>query len=256
MAEELDVPAELVHLSVDGAVAHITLDSPRNRNALSRQLVSELFERLESVRDDPSIKVVLLSSSGRVFCSGADLSEAAAGSMQEGAQRIIALQRLILTLPQTVVVRLDGPVRAGGIGIVAAADVVLASREANFAFTEVKLGLAVAIISLTVLPRMTSRGAALTLLGGESFTADEAVALGLVTTAVPAEELDGAVTTLLGQIQTGASQGLRETKRLLNRDVVASIDARGDEMAELSAGLFGSDEAREAMTAFLGRGKA
>ena len=148
---------ELVHLEVADDVATITLDSPHNRNALSQQLVRELYERLQAAEADPAAKVVVLRSSGRVFCSGADLSEASTVGMEEGARAMVRMQRQIVALDKPVVTVLAGPVRAGGIGIVAASDIVLAAEEANFALTEVKLGLAPAVISLTVLPRLTSR---------------------------------------------------------------------------------------------------
>lgn len=248
-------PAELVHLEVDGPVATITLDSPHNRNALSRQLVTELVEHLATAGDDESVRVVLIRSSGRVFCSGADLSEASTGGMEEGTRAIVALQRQLLTLPKPVVTEVAGPVRAGGIGIVAASDVAIVSTEATFALTEVKLGLAAAIISLTVHHRMSPRAAALTTLGGEVFTGEQAAAYGLVTAAVPAGDLDAEVRRTCESLATGAAQGLRESKRILNRDLVERLDERGEELAALSASLFASDEAREAMTAFLSRAR-
>ena len=246
---------ELVHYAVADAVATITLDSPHNRNALSRQLVTELFERLERAGSDPDVKVVLVRQEGRVFCSGADLSEATTVGMAEGGRRIVELQRLIVTMDKPVVVRVSGAVRAGGIGIVAASDIAVSADNATYALTEVKLGLAAAIISLTVHARMSPRAASLTTLGGETFSGAEAAAYGLVTTAVPADRLDDSVATVCAQLATGAAQGLRESKRILNADLVRRIDAQGDEMAELSARLFASDAAREAMTAFLNRKK-
>lgn len=248
-----ETPVELVHYAVADDVATITLDSPHNRNALSRRLVTELAAALERAGADDSATVVVVRAAGRVFCSGADLSEAAAGSMEEGALAIVALQRQVLTLPKPVVVRLHGAVRAGGIGLVAAADVVVAAEDATFALTEVKLGLAPAAISLTVLPRMTSRAASLTALSGEVFSGAQAAAYGLVTTAVPAADLDAELDRVVASLVTGAPQGLRETKALLTRDLVEHLDARGPEVAALSARLFGSEEAREAMTAFLSR---
>lgn len=252
---EAPVPAELVHYEVEHQVATITLDSPHNRNALSRQLVTELFARLEAADADESAKVVLIRAEGRVFCSGADLSEASSGGMEEGARRVVDLQRLIVTMDKPVVTRVYGAVRAGGIGIVAASDIAIAADDATFALTEVKLGLAAAIISLTVHDRMTPRAASLTTLGGEVFTGAEAAAYGLVTTAVPAESLDDEVARVCACLATGAAQGLRESKRILNRDLVARIDAHGDELAELSARLFASEAAHVAMTAFLSRKK-
>ncbi len=248
-----DAPAELVRYAVADAVATITLDSQHNRNALSRRLVTELFAHLETAEADDAVRVVLIRAEGRVFCSGADLSEASAEGMQVGARRIVDLQRLVVTMSKPVVTRVHGAVRAGGIGIVAASDIAIAADEATFALTEVKLGLAAAIISLTVHHRMNPRAAALTTLGGEVFGGREAAAYGLVTTAVPGDALDAEVARVCASLATGAPQGLRESKRILNRDLVARIDAHGEELAALSARLFASDEAREAMAAFLSR---
>lgn len=244
---------ELVHYDVTDGVATITLDSPHNRNALSRQLLGELFEALDRAALEPEARVLLLRSADRVFCSGADLSEAAGDGMVEGTRALVDLQRRLVTHALPVVTRLAGPVRAGGLGIVAASDVVLCSEEVTFAFTESRLALAPAVISLTVLPRLTSRAAAETFLTGRSFDAAEAAAMGLVTRAVPAGGLDLAVAQVCTELKQAHPQGLRETKALLCRELVDHIDAHAEEMATLSARLFGSDEAREAMTAFLSR---
>ncbi len=246
---------QLVQYEVVDGVATITLDSPHNRNALSRQLVTELFDSLDRADDDPGVRVVLLRSADRVFCSGADLSEAAEDGMEEGARALVALQRRILAHRCPVVTRLAGPVRAGGLGIIAASDVVVCSDDVTFAFTEVRLALTPAVISLSVLPRLTSRGAAESFLTGRSFGAAEATAMGLVTRAVAPDVLDDEVATVCADLAKGHPQGLRETKMLLARPVLDHLDANAEEMAALSARLFGSDEAREAMTAFLNRKK-
>jgi enoyl-CoA hydratase/carnithine racemase len=246
---------ELVHYDLVDGVATITLDSPHNRNALSRQLLTELFDALDRAEADTSARVLLIRSAHRVFCSGADLSEASQGGMEEGTRALVALQRRIVTHDRPVVTRLAGPVRAGGLGIVAASDVVLCSDEVTFAFTESRLALAPAVISLTVLPRLTSRAAAETFLTGRTFDAAEAADMGLVTRAVPADQLDEAVTEVCAELAKAHPQGLRETKALLARGLVENIDAQAEEMSALSARLFGSDEAREAMTAFLTRKK-
>ncbi|WGL52727.1 enoyl-CoA hydratase family protein [Nocardioides sp. BP30] len=250
--------SELVHYEVVDAIATVTLDSPHNRNALSAQLIGELIERLERAEADDAVKVVVLAATGAVFCSGADLSEASAGAPGDAAQgprAIVRLQRLIVSHAKPVICRVQGAVRAGGIGLVAAADVAVAADTASFALTEVKLGLAPAAISLTVLQRLSSRAAAYTFLTGERFGAADAASMGLVTSAVAAEDLDTEVARIGAELVTGSAQGLRETKRLLNSDLLAGIDARAEEVTELSARLFGSDAAREAMLAFLARGK-
>ena len=175
---------------------------------------------------------MLLRSADRVFCSGADLKEAGAGGMQQGARALVALQRTIVAHPKPVVTRLAGPVRAGGLGIVAASDVVLCSDDVTFAFTESRLGLAPAVISLTVLPRLTSRAAADTFLTGRTFAAAEAAAMGLVTRAVPPDELDAAVEQACEDLRLAHPQGLRETKALLAGDLLRRIDAQAEEMAD------------------------
>jgi len=244
---------ELVHYRVDGAVASLVLDSQDNRNALSRQLVRELYDGLDRAAGDDDVRVVVVRAEGRTFCAGADLSEAGTDGMEQAAGVIVELQRRIVTLPKPVVARVHGNVRAGGIGIVAAADIAISADDATYAFTEVRLGLAPAAISLTVLPRMTDRSAALTFLTGDVFTGRDAERTGLVTRAVPEPELDGAVEDVCASLAEGDAQGLRETKRLVSRHLVERIDEHGPALAKLSARLFGSDAARAAMRAFLDR---
>jgi len=244
---------ELVQLDVNDGVATITLDSPHNKNALSQQLTGELLERLMNAGHDELVRVIVIRSALDVFCSGADLSEATTVGMGVGAQRMVDVQRAIVANPKPVVARVAGPVRAGGIGIVAAADISIAGAGSTFALTEVRLGLAAATISLTVLPRLTDRAAAYTFLTGNGFDGVEAARLGLVTRTVPDDNLDSAVDTVLESLLKGVPQGLGETKKLLNRELLADIDARGKDLADLSAGLFGSPAAQEAMLAFLNR---
>lgn len=247
---------ELVHLDVADGVATVTLDSPHNKNALSQQLTGELLARLETAGADDAVRAIVVRSALDVFCSGADLAEATTVGMGVGAQRMVDVQRAIVANPKPVVARVAGPVRAGGIGIVAAADLSVAGESATFALTEVRLGLAAATISLTVLPRLTDRAAAYTFLTGNAFDALEAARLGLLTLTVPDPDLDAAVDTVLTSLLKGAPQGLRETKKLLNRTLLADIDARGKDLAELSASLFSSPAAQEAMRAFLNRKKS
>jgi enoyl-CoA hydratase/methylglutaconyl-CoA hydratase len=242
-----------VRYAAEGPLATLTLDSPHNRNALSSGLVAGLFEGIDRAEADDAVTVVLLTSADRVFCSGADLSEATGEGMEQGARRIVELQRRILASPKPFVSRIAGPVRAGGIGLVAATDVAVATSDSTFALTEVRLGLAAATISLTVLPRMSSRAAARTFLTGETFDGTSAAAMGLVTLAVGADDLDAEVDRVVADLGKGHPQGLREAKRLLNAETLADLDRRGEEVASLSARLFASDAAREAMLAFLER---
>jgi enoyl-CoA hydratase/carnithine racemase len=245
--------AELVHLTVADSVATITLDSEHNRNALSKQLVTELAAHLTSAEADSNAKAILIRSAGTVFCSGADLTEATSGGMAEGAKAIVALQRQIATSTKPVVVELGGAVRAGGLGIVGASDIVIAAESVTFQLTEVRLGLAAAVISISLIPRFTDRAAADLILTARKFAADEAATAGLITRAVPDKDLTAEISAVLADLAKAYPQGLRESKKILNHDLVARIDALGDEVAAKSAELFGSDEAREAMTAFLNK---
>jgi len=249
---------ELVHLDRadrgEGvAVATVTLNSPGNRNALSRALVEQLGDRLESADSDPTVRAVVIAGAGPVFCSGADMAEAAAQGMERGARAMVALQRLIVAMHTPVVARIHGPVRAGGLGIVSACDVAISAASVTYAFTEVRLGLAPAVISLTTLPRLTARAASETFLRGGTFDAAEAARIGLVTRTVPDAELDAAVEAVVADWCRGSPQGLRETKAVLNQALLRRIDELGEQVAVQSAQLFGSDEARTTMRAFLHR---
>ncbi|MHB8488216.1 MAG: enoyl-CoA hydratase family protein [Candidatus Dormibacteria bacterium] len=242
---------ELVHLVIADGMATITLDSPHNRNALSRQLVAELTDRLGSAAAASDVRAVVLAHTGTTFCAGADLSEASTGPMTGTASGLLALLRLIVDLPRPVIARVHGNVRAGGVGLLGACDIVVAGPRSTFAITEARLGLAAAVISVTVLPRLDERSAARYYLTGETFDASEAQRIGLVT--VTAADLDGAVATLAADLRLASPQGLLESKRLANRGVRDAIARYGEEMVALSARLFASEEAHEGMTAFLER---
>lgn len=243
----------LVHRTDEDRVAVLTLDSPANRNALSRRLVADLRAGLDAAAADESLHAVLLRSSQRVFCAGADLREAVEADMVEIGRTIVGLQRAVAATPVPVVARVDGPVRAGGIGLVAAADVVVCAEDANFALTEVRLGLAAAIISIPVLARITPRAASDWFLTGRTFTAAEALEHGLVTRVAPADGMDEAVAAVLEDLRAGERQGLVAAKRMLADPLVAELDARGEEMARTSGRLFHSPVAQARMSAFLRR---
>lgn len=243
----------LVHRTDDDRIAVVTLDSPANRNALSRRLVAELTEHLTDAAGDESLHGVLLRSSHPVFCAGADLKEAQTVDMVDAARAIIGVQRAIAALPVPVVTRLDGPVRAGGLGLVASSDLVVCRDDVTVALTEVRLGLAAAVISIPLRARLSPRAASDWFLTGRTVTATEARENGLVTHVAPQHEMDAVVGRVLDDLRAGARQGLVEAKRLLTRDLVAAFDADGEEMARLSGFLFHSDVARERMAAALRR---
>jgi enoyl-CoA hydratase len=250
VTDGVEPAAELCHLDVHGMVATITLDSPHNRNALSARLVGELTAHLEAATERPDVRVIVVTHTGSTFCAGADLAEAAGGGMQQGTVALLALMRLIVELPTPVVAVVRGHARAGGVGLVGACDLAVASETSTFAFTEALIGLAPAIISLTTRTRLTDREAGRKYLTGATFDGVEAARCGLVTETHGDDEVEAAVAAIVTALAKASPQGLRETKALLNRELVRRIDHDGPELVALSARLFASDEAREGMAAF------
>lgn len=242
---------ELVHYAVARGVATLTLDSPHNRNALSPRLMAELAAGLRSALADAAVRVVVLASADRVFCSGMDLkATAAAGAGDLPVTAFPDLLTAIMDAPKPVVARVAGPARAGGIGLLAACDLVVAARSATFAFSEVRVGVIPAVISVTVLPRLLPAAAAELFLTGEVFDGTRAAAIGLVNAAVPDSDLDAELRRYLDLLVQGAPAALAGTKALLRHRPTGSTTEQLAEMAALSARYFGSAEGQEGMAAF------
>ncbi len=244
-----------VRYEVRDGFAVLTLDSPHNRNALSSKLVRELLDGLRKAGADEQARGVILAHTGNTFCAGADLKEAldadpaAAADIRTGW--MIDVLRGIVELHKPVVAQVDGNVRAGGMGIVGACDIAVAGPSSSFALTEARLGLAPFMISLTLLPRLTSRAAARYYQTGETFDAAEAERIGLIT--VAAADAAAEVARLCGELRKGSPQGLVESKRLVNASIVAEFDRTADELAKRSGSFFGTPEVIEGMTAFFQR---
>ncbi len=244
-----------VRYEVRDGFAVLTLDSPHNRNALSSKLVRELLDGLRKAGADEQARGVILTHTGNTFCAGADLKEAldadpaAAADIRTGW--MIDVLRGIVELHKPVVAQVDGNVRAGGMGIVGASDIAVAGPSSSFALTEARLGLAPFMISLTLLPRLTSRAAARYYQTGETFDAAEAERIGLIT--VAAADAAAEVARLCGELRKGSPQGLAESKRLVNASIVAEFDRTADELAKRSGSFFGTPEVIEGMTAFFQR---
>ncbi|MFJ4962825.1 enoyl-CoA hydratase family protein [Streptomyces sp. NPDC088729] len=229
----------------DRGVAVLTLDAPANRNALSAALVAEARAALAEAAADDSVRAVVLTHTGSTFCAGADLSA------PPDPREIVGLMRDVVALPKPVVARVDGHVRAGGLGLLAACDIAVAGPASTFALTESRLGLAPAVISLTLLPRLDPVAANRYYLTGERFDAAEAARISLVTLA--AEDVDRALVPVLDGLRRASPQGLAASKRLVTATVLNSFDQYAEDLIARSAALFASDEAREGMAAFLER---
>jgi methylglutaconyl-CoA hydratase len=238
----------LVRLEVSDAVAIITLDSPTNRNALSAAVREQLIGALDVAGSDPTVRVVLLTHRGPVFCAGMDLKEEAhAAPGRQGVRQLPAILRRIAHCPKPVVARLAGPARAGGIGIMAAADIVVAAPSVTFAFSEVRIGLIPAVITVPVLHRVGPTAARELLLTGEVFSAERAREIGLVNAV--SDDLDGAVSAYLRALLAGGPTALAGTKALLGAELDDS-DARYARLLEISAAQFITEEAREGALSF------
>jgi methylglutaconyl-CoA hydratase len=239
---------KVLQVAVDSGVATLTLDSPANRNALSRAMRAQLRAALTDALADDRVRVVVLNHTGRVFCSGMDLSEAAGGgSSQQGVREFPEILEAIWSSPKPVLAAVRGPARAGGVGLLAACDVVVAGSSATFAFSEVRIGVVPAVISAVVLPRMLPHAAHRLMLTGEVFDAATAAAGGLIDLVVADDEVSEVVRSQVGALAAGAPAALAETKRLLR---AGSPALRFDDLLELSARFFASEEGQEGIAAF------
>jgi methylglutaconyl-CoA hydratase len=235
----------LLQAAHSGGVATVTLDSPSNRNALSLQLMSELLAALRSAAEDDAVRLVELRHTGPVFCSGADLKETA-GSAGDAlpVARLGEILEAITLHPKPVLAVANGPARAGGLGLIAAADLAVCADSATFAFSEVRLGVVPSVISSVVLNRLSTRDAAELFLTGDVFDGVRAQAIGLVTRGVPVELVEETAGQLRDSLLRGGPHALRATKRLL-RERPPDYAA----LTALSVQHFTSDEGREGVAA-------
>jgi methylglutaconyl-CoA hydratase len=244
------VTEELVHVERDGARRTLILDSPHNRNALSSQLLDELAEALLDATADRSVRVILLTGTGTVFCSGADLSERHAAV----TSRMPEILTLITTAPVPVIARVNGHTRAGGLGLIAASDLAVAPTHATFAFSEVRVGVAPAMILVPARDIMQRRFMSRTMLAGEGFGAAEAATAGLLTACVEDENaLDPWVDTIVESILKSAPGAVAATKTLLSELTHLDWNEALSIAQERSRALFAGDEAAEGMEAFLNK---
>jgi len=200
-------------------VAWIRMSCPETRNALSSALLAELSRRLESAMADPSVRVVVLAGSGSTFCAGADLKNRGAG-IADGARdnAFVEILQRMRGGPKPVICAVNGHAFGGGIGLIAAADIAIAVADAQFAFREVRLGLIPAIISVAVLPKLGEHQAMRLFLTGRTFSAEEALAYGLLHRVVAERELESAVREEIDAVLRGAPNALAAAKRLV-RDI-------------------------------------
>jgi enoyl-CoA hydratase/carnithine racemase len=236
---------DLVRVERLGGVATITLDSQHNRNALSRQLLHELNDALDESED---ARVIVLRHEGPTFCSGADLKERADPSTPPDSRPMVDAMGRLMDLPCPTIAAVQGSVRAGGVGLVAACDLSVVAPEVTFALTEVRIGVAAAVISVPILRRVAPGKIAIPMLTGEPFDTDFAREIGLVTHV--SDDVPGTVGALSEAVVAGSPRAIAATKRLLR--VVPTLDRNTAfaEMRALSDELFRGADAAEGMAAF------
>ena len=242
-----------VETDLANGVLTVTLADEDNRNALSSLLTAELTEALDHADADPEVRVVVLTNRGRVFCAGADLSERSSGGSGSSSRPVdpTRLFGRFRESPKPYVGRIAGHCVAGGMGLAAAMDISIAIEEAKFGFTEVRIGVAPAIISVVCLPKIRPADAREAFLRGNRFLAPEAARMGLINAAVPVEELDAAVDAAVADLKAGGPEAIAAAKQLMARVPGMPIDEAFQWTGELSASLFRGEEATEGMRAYL-----
>ena len=243
----------LVETTRSRGVAVVTLCDVERRNALSRQLLVELIDTIDALEDDHDVRVVVLTNRGTVFCAGANLAERS-DDASGGDGRVFDLGELFTRIQRSAkpyVGRIAGHCVAGGVGLAAVLDISIALDSAMFGFSEVRVGVAPAMISVVCLPKLRGADARAAFMRANRFSALEAARMGLINEAHPAQELDGAVDTVINDLLMGDPAAIAAAKEL-----VRVVPTLGEAEAfrwtkERSALLFASDAAREGMTAFL-----
>jgi methylglutaconyl-CoA hydratase len=245
----------LVETDLTGGVLTVTLNDAERRNALSSDLVSDLVATLDDADGNDAVRVVVLTNAGTVFCAGANLSEQS-GRSGGGASagRTIGMAEVFSrfrTSPKPYVGRIAGHCVAGGMGLAAAMDLSVGIDDAKFGFTEVRIGMAPAMISVLCLPKMREADARAAFLRGNRFSGAEAARLGLITQAVPADELDAAVDAIVADLLLAGPHAIAASKRLLAEVPGMAVDEAFAWTQRFSAELFTGDEAKEGMAAYL-----
>ena len=244
----------IVHAETIDGVCTVTLDDPLRKNALSAQLTAELMDTLDRVEADDAVRVIVVTNTGTTFCAGADLSERSGRGGDEPPSRRTEPAEVFARFGRSskpYVGKINGHCVAGGMGLAAAMDYSVVLDTAKMGFTEVRIGVAPAMISVLCLPKMRASDARAAFLRGNRFLAPEAARMGIINEAVPAHAIDTAVDAVVADLVRGSPAALAATKQLLATVPDLPIDEAFAWTAPLSAELFRGDDAAEGMAAFL-----
>lgn len=238
---------------VRDGVARMVLNRPKRRNALSAPMVNALHRHLLEAYEDEDVRVVVLSGNGPGFCAGADLKDPPGAPPAEGQNPNVPFADVLEAIwngPKPVIAQVHGAAFAGGLGLVGAADLVIASEDANFSFSEVRIGVIPAIISVVCLRKLGRHHGMRLLLTGARFDGAEAVRVGLVHRCVPGEHLDFEVAKEVEALRLGGPRALAECKKLVREIPNLSLEEGFERASEWSARMFRTEEAQEGMAAF------
>jgi methylglutaconyl-CoA hydratase len=247
-------------LDISGKIAHITLNRPDKRNAISAQMIADLQSALDAIEKSHA-RVVILTGAGKVFCAGMDLEMLSAiakqspAENQEDSRRIAKMLRRIWSFPRPLIAAVNGAAYAGGCGIATLCDFTLAVPEAKFGYTEVKIGFLPAIVSVFLTRQIGEKRSRDLLLTGRIIDAAEAKEYGLVTEVVPAERLIDAAHELAETLISASPSSLARAKRLLVSAVANSVDADLERAILENARIRCTPDFQEGVASFLEKRK-
>jgi methylglutaconyl-CoA hydratase len=239
--------SDAVLYAVDAGIATLTLNRPDNRNALSIELLNGLGDALTQANADEAVRVIVLTNEGNTFCAGADLKGGSFGPSRYG---MVEIFEMMLDGPKPIIGKIAGHCTGGGNGLAAACDLSIAADDVFFAFTEVRIGVAPAIISVVCLPKLSRADALELFLTGNRVKAPRIAEMGMINRCVPHEQLDAAVAELATDVLAGGPNALAAAKNLVYKVPAMERKAGFTWTNELSQSLFKSEEAAAGIAAF------
>lgn len=250
--------AQLLISTDERGVRTITLNRPERHNALNGELIAEMNAALDVCHNDAAVRVVVITGAGTSFSSGADLEWMRASinydeaANRHDARQLSTMLRKIYDLPKPTIARINGPAYGGGLGVIACCDIAIASTTAQFAFTEVRLGLVPAVISPYILMSIGPRQARKLFMTAEQFDSSDALDMQLVHQVVERDALDEAIEKNIRQLLKAGPEALKACKHLIPRLTSDEVD---EALVALIAQLRKSPEGQEGLTAFLEKRK-
>lgn len=252
----------MVLLTIENRVATLTLNRPEKRNALNDEMAKELLGHLTSLKDNDDCKVLIIKANGEAFCAGADLAylqKLQSNSYEDNlldSQSLMQMFKALYEFPKITISQVEGPAFAGGCGLAGLCDFCFATPEAQFAYTEVKIGFIPAIVSVFLSPKIGENLAKQMLLTGDVYTALEAKEMRLVNKIVERDLITNEVLDFANKlVKTVSADSIRLTKGLLNDIKGFSIDEQLDMAAKVNAQARGADDCKKGIAAFINKEK-